>query len=133
MWTAGVLVFYGIQHVMHPERTPGVPSPVLTATWVPFPLLIACATGFLLIAFGIVMFVKKYASAAAALCGLLMVLLTLALYVPQFFLAANTQQQVVAINFVFDTLLFAGTVLVISRTILNAKSWAIATPRIPGR
>jgi uncharacterized membrane protein len=121
IWTASVLVFYGIHHLIHPEYTPGVPSPVVTAAWVPFPQLIACATGFLLIAFGIVMFVKRYASAAAALCGLLMVLLTLALYVPQFFLAANAQQQVVAINFVFDTLLFAGTVLVISKAISDAS------------
>jgi uncharacterized membrane protein len=122
IWTASVLVFYGIQHVVHPEYTPGVPSPVLTATWVPLPLLIAYATGFLLIAFGIVMFVQRYASAAAALCGLLMVLLTLALYVPQFFRAGNVQQRVTAINFVFDTLLFAGTVLVISKAISDAES-----------
>ena len=45
IWTAIVLVFYGIQHVIHPELAPGVPSPVLTAAWVPFPLLVAYATG----------------------------------------------------------------------------------------
>jgi uncharacterized membrane protein len=117
IWTACVLVFYGIQHVIHLEYTPGVPSPVLTAAWVPLPLVIAYATGFLLIAFGIGMFVRKYASAAAALCGSLMVLLTLALYVPQFFLAANVQQRVTSINFIFDTLLFAGTMLVISAAV----------------
>ncbi|MEO7085457.1 MAG: hypothetical protein ABI442_21780 [Gemmatimonadaceae bacterium] len=114
-WTAIVLVCYGIQHVVHPEYTAGVPSPVLTSAWVPFPLVISYATGFLLVAFGIAMFVRRYASAAAALCGLLMVVLTLGLYVPQFFLAASVQQQVVAVNFVFDTLLFAGTMLVVSK------------------
>jgi uncharacterized membrane protein len=119
-WTAGVLVFYGIQHVVHPQYTPGVPSTMLTAAWVPFPLLLAYATGFLLIAFGTMMLVPRYAGAAAALCGALMVLLTLALYVPQFFLAENVQQQVVAINFVFDTLLFAGTILVISKAISDS-------------
>ena len=117
IWTASVLVFYGIQHVIHPEYTPGVPSTVLTAAWVPLPLLIARATGFLLIAFGAAMFVRRYASTAAALCGLLIVLLTLAVYAPQFFLAGNVQQRVTAINFVFDTLLFAGTVLVISKAV----------------
>lgn len=126
IWTAGVLVFYGIQHVIHPEFTPGVPSTVLTAAWVPLPLVIAYATGFLLIAFGIGMFVQRYASAAAALCGLLMVLLTLALYVPQFFLAGNVEQRVTAINFIFDTLLFAGTVLVISKAISDAESRTIS-------
>lgn len=126
IWTASVLVFYGLQHVVHPEFTPGVPSPVLTAPWVPLPLLIAYATGFLLVAFGITMFIQRYASTAAALCGLLMVLLTLALYVPQFFLADNVQQRVTAINFIFDTLLFAGTVLVISKTISDVESPEIA-------
>lgn len=125
IWTASVLVFYGIQHIIHPEHTPGVPSPVLSAAWVPLPLVIASITGFLLIAFGIVMFVQRYAGAAAAYCGLLMVLLTLALYVPQFFLAENVQQRVMAINFVFDTLLFAGTVLVISNAISATESQAI--------
>ncbi len=51
-----------------------------------------------------------------------MVLLTLALYVPPFFLAENAQQRVGAINFVFDTLLFAGTMLVISKAISDAES-----------
>jgi hypothetical protein len=81
--------------------------------------LLAYATGLLLIAFGIGMFVRKYASAAAALCGLLMLLLTVALYLPQFFPAVSVQQRVTAINFIFDTLLFAGTVLVISKAILG--------------
>ncbi len=68
-WTASVLIFYGIHHIVHPEYTPGVPSTVLTAAWVPFPLPIAYVTGLLLIAFGIAMFIPKYASAAAARCA----------------------------------------------------------------
>ena len=119
IWTAAVLVLYGVQHLMHPEFAPGVPSPVLTSAWVPFPQLLAYATGLLLVAFGLAMFVERFASAGAALCGLLMVLLTAALYVPDFFLAAGVQERIKAINFVFDTLLFAGTVLVISRAVVH--------------
>jgi uncharacterized membrane protein len=130
LWTAIILVFYGVLHVIHPERSPGVPSPVLTAAWVPLPLLLAYATGALLIAFGIIMLARKYASAGAALAGCLMTLLTLALYVPQFFLAENVQQRVTAINFVFDTLLFAGTLLVISNAVVesDAESRTIGEP-----
>jgi hypothetical protein len=51
-----------------------------------------------------------------------MVLLTLALYVPQFFLAGTVQERVTAINFIFDTLLFAGTVLVVSKAIADVGS-----------
>jgi len=124
IWTAIVLVAYGIQHLVHPEYTPGVPSPVPTAAWVPFPQLIAYATGMLLVASGIMMFVRRYASAGAALGGLLMLLLTLALYVPQFFLAGNDQARITAINFVFDTLLFAGMLLVISKAISDTDTRA---------
>jgi uncharacterized membrane protein len=128
IWTAGVLVFYGIQHLAHPEYTPGVPSPVLTAAWVPLPTFAAYATGALLVIFGIMMFMRKYASTGAALCGWLMVLLTIVLYVPQFFLATNVEQRLTAINFVFDTLLFAGTVLVVSRAISSCASERVLVP-----
>jgi Predicted membrane protein len=114
IWTGCVLVFYGIQHLLHPEFSPGVPDSMVTAAWVPVPHAIAYATGILLIGFGIAMFVKQYAASAAARCGLLMLLLTVALYVPQFFLARTVPERVTALNFVFDTLLFSGMMLVIS-------------------
>jgi uncharacterized membrane protein len=125
IWTAIVLVFYGIQHIIHPEHTPGVPSPVLTLPWVPLPLLIAYATGVLLIVFGVMMLIRRHASMGAALGGALMLLLTVALYVPQFFLGENDQQRVTAINFIFDTLLFAGTMLLISKAISDTESRGI--------
>ena len=117
IWTAAVLVFYGVQNVLFPQFSPGVPDTTPTPAWVPAPMLIAYATGLLLVACGIAMFGKKLAGAAAAACGLSMTLLTLALYVPQWVIARGVSQQVTAINFVFDTLLFAGAMLVISRAI----------------
>jgi uncharacterized membrane protein len=106
-----------------------VPSSALTAAWVPLPLGVVYATGILLIGCGIAMLVGRYASSAAAVCGSLMVALTLALYVPQFFLARNTSQQVTAINFVFDTLLFAGMMFATSGAIANTESQVIARSR----
>jgi uncharacterized membrane protein len=117
IWTAAVLVFYGIENFLFPHFAPGVPSTTPTAAWVPLPVLIAEATGVLLAGFGIAMFVEKFAAEAAAKCGMLMTLLTLALYVPQWVMAGDVSQQVTAINFVFDTLLFAGTMFVIARAI----------------
>jgi len=116
-WAAFVLVFYGIEHFLHPEFSPGVPDSTVTASWVPAPLAIAYATGGILVVLGLAMLAKEYAAAAAALCGLLMLVLTLGLYVPQFFLARDVAQHVTALNFVFDTLLFAGMMLVVSRGI----------------
>ena len=114
---ACVLIFYGIEHFMHPELSPGVPSSAHTAAWVPLPLTIAYATGVLLIAFGIAMFAEKYAAAGAAQAGLLMTVLTAVLYVPQFFIAGDAAARVTAINFIFDTLLFGGMMFLISTAI----------------
>ncbi len=129
--TACVLTFYGIEHFIRPDFSPGVPGSTPTASWVPLPLAIAYVTGVLLIAFGIAMFSEKYAAAGAARAGLLMTVLTGMLYVPQFFLAADAAAHVTAINFIFDTLLFAGMMFVISTAISEATTRPIAASRIP--
>lgn len=121
-WTAAVLVFYGVENVLYPRFAPGVPDTTPTPAWIPAPMLIAYATGILLVALGIAMLVEKYASAAAAGCGVWMTLLAVAIYVPQWVIARGVSQQVTAINFVFDTLLFAGTALVISRAISDTTN-----------
>jgi uncharacterized membrane protein len=121
-WTALVLVFYGIENVLYPRYWPGVPSTVPTAAWVPLPRVTACVIGILLAAFGVAMIRKRHAGTGPALAGLLMTLLTLALYVPKFFVARGVPEQVNALNFVFDTLLFAGTMLVIARALLDSDA-----------
>ena len=63
------------------------------------------------------MFVGKYASSGGTVAGLLMLLLTLVLYVPQLFFAGSVSEGITAINFVADTLLFAGTMLLITKAI----------------
>jgi hypothetical protein len=51
-----------------------------------------------------------------------MTLLTVTLYLPNWFLARSVAERVTAINFIFDTLLFAGMLLVITRAILDSES-----------
>jgi uncharacterized membrane protein len=128
---ACVLIFYGIEHFMRPDLSPGVPSSAPTASWVPLPVAWAYATGVLLIAFGITMFAAKHAAAAAARAGLLMTVLTAVLYVPQFFLAADVAAHVTAINFIFDTLLFAGMMFVISAAISDTATRPVAPSAVP--
>ena len=66
--------------------------------------------------------------------GLLMTVLTAVLYVPQFFLARDAAAHVTAINFIFDTLLFAGMMFVISRAMSDVapvrarKGWPQRPP-----
>ena len=126
VWTGMVLIFFGLENVLYPQFLPGVPNTQPTASWVPLPHVLAYLTGILLIAFGIAMVVRKYAVSGVTLTGLLMVVLTLALFVPQFFLARSVPEQVTAINFIFDTLLFAGTMLLITKAILDSQSKPLA-------
>jgi uncharacterized membrane protein len=110
-WAGMAILFYGSEHLLHPEGSPGVPSPKLTASWVPLPRLASYLTGILLVVFGAGMLVRNHVRFAGTLAGLLMLLLTIVLYVPEFFLASSDSESVVAINFIFDTLLFSGTLL----------------------
>jgi uncharacterized membrane protein len=113
-WTALALIFFGIQNVLYPQFRAGVPDNVPPSQWVPFPQAISYVVGFLLVIFGALMLIRKYAIAAGASAGLLMLLLTLLLFVPDFLMARNVEQYVTAINFIADTLLFGGAVLLVA-------------------
>jgi hypothetical protein len=63
------------------------------------------------------MLARKTAVAAIAAVGVLMTALTIGLFVPDLFLAEGVSQRVLAINFVADTLLFAGMMLAIAREV----------------
>lgn len=121
-WCACVIFFFGILHFVSPHLSPGVPDSQPTASWVPFPHLFAYLVGTLLIAFGIAMLVRKYAVSGSEYAGVLMLVLTIVLYVPQFFLARGVEEHVTAINFIFDTLLFSGTMLAISNGIFATQT-----------
>jgi len=82
---------------------------------VPGPAVLAYITGGALVLLGIAMLLNMHAKVASSLVGLVMAFLTVALYVPGFFLASGTAERVTAINFVADTLLFSGTMLLIAR------------------
>ena len=122
VWTAVAIIYFGIENLLYPQFSPGVPDTKPTSAWVPLPHAIAYLTGILLVVFGIAMLARKYANSAGTLTGWLMLLLTLALYVPEFFLAHSASQQVTAINFVADTLLFAGTLLVVASASSGSES-----------
>lgn len=106
-----VLVFYGIQHLLFPLFAPGVPLEKLTPAWVPLPSLLAYLVGIILVLAGIGLFLRPTIRIAAATSGILLLLLTVFLYVPILALEIQTPLAVEGINYVFDTLLFAGTAL----------------------
>jgi uncharacterized membrane protein YphA (DoxX/SURF4 family) len=88
-----------------------VPLEKLTPAWVPFPTVLAYTVGIILVVAGIGLFVRPMIRIAAATAGMTLLLLTLFFYVPIAALEINTELAIEGLNYVFDTMLFAGTVL----------------------
>ncbi|HKU27933.1 MAG TPA: DoxX family membrane protein [Candidatus Sulfotelmatobacter sp.] len=118
-------IFYGAQHFLHPQFAPGVPLEKITPSWVPFPSGWAYLAGLVLLAAGISLAVNRQARMVAASIGGLMTVLTVFLYLPILILAyrGSTPQFNEEINYVADTLLYAGAALAL----------AAALPRAPDR
>jgi uncharacterized membrane protein len=109
-------IFFAVEFFLHPKSAPGFPLEKMTPSWAPFPSLWGYLTGAILLAAGIGLVMNKKSRIAATSIGALMTVLTLFLYVPIWILArgGTTPEIMEAINYVFDTLLYAGTALVLA-------------------
>ena len=112
------LLFFGVEHFLHPEFVPAVPLNKLMPDWVPIRALWGYLTGAFLVAAGGALLVAKQPRIAVASAGLVVTLLVLLLYLPILLMAMSGPAAAisVAVNFVFDTLLFAGAVLCVARS-----------------
>lgn len=106
-----VMIFYAIEHFLHPHHVAGVPLEKMTPAWWPAPVVLAYLVGVALLAGGVGLLLPGGARMAAAGCGLVLVVLTALFYVPIFLTEMHTPLAVEGLNYVGDTLLFAATVL----------------------
>jgi len=123
---AVVAIFYGVEHFLHPEFLPGVPLEKLTPAWVPVPRAWGYAVGAVLLVSGALLLLNRWASDAAAWLGIVLAATVAILYVPMLGPAHGTAEVVEAIDYIGDTLLYAGTALLVAealrrREIENAR------------
>jgi uncharacterized membrane protein len=111
---AAAFLFFAVMHILHPQNAPGVPLGKLTPAWMPWPHVLATITALFLLAAGIAILIDRYARTATAWLGLWMVYLTLVLYLPILLTATGGMELIEGVNYVFDTLLFAGTILLLT-------------------
>src|SRR6202790_1411705 len=116
-------IFFAVEHFLHPEFAPGFPLEKMTPLWVPFPSAWGYLTGAILLAAGIGLALNRKSRIAATSIGALMTVLTVFLYLLILILARGGSEINEALNYVADTLLFAGAALVL----------ASALPRDPAR
>jgi uncharacterized membrane protein YphA (DoxX/SURF4 family) len=110
-------IYFGVEQLLHPEFSPGVPDTKLTPAWIPLHALWGYPVGAFLLVAGAALLLNKRPRTAAALIGAVMTLLTVFLYLPILAVTRDPSQMTEAINFVFDTLLFGGTALLVARAV----------------
>ena len=111
------LLLFAMEHFLHPTFAPGVPLEKITPAWIPVPSLWGYLTGVILLAGGVVIVATKRAHLGAALVGMLMVVLTIVIYLPLLIAAKQGSEINEAVNYIGDTLLFGGTLLVLAEAL----------------
>jgi hypothetical protein len=107
-------LFFSIMHILHPQNAPGVPLAKLSPLWLFWPHVWATVTAALLAFAAVAIFINWKARLATACLGLWTLLLTVVVYLPMFIPAHDGMQLIEAVNYVFDTLLFTGTILLLA-------------------
>lgn len=119
--------FYGVEHFLHTANVPGVPLEKLMPTWIPAHLLIAYLTGAILVIAGAAILFTNQARVAATYSGTWIFLIVLFIYGPILIaslLDPGTAVKVEGLNYFFDTLLYAGTILALARAVPGSLSTA---------
>jgi uncharacterized membrane protein len=116
-------IFYGVEHLLHPEFVPGIPLQKLTPEWIPGRIVLSYFVGVILILAGACLLVNKKARLASTVLGLAILLAVLWIYLPMLIAAPK---DVVALNYFFDTLFFCGTILLLANA-MNKETAARRT------
>lgn len=109
-----VLVFYGVEHFLHPECVIGVPLEKITPAWIPIHVFWAWVTGAVELIAGVALLINKRPRLAAAVVGAVNTAIVLFFYTPILATDRGTAQLVEGLDYVFDTLLFAGVLLLLA-------------------
>jgi uncharacterized membrane protein len=108
----GLITFFGVEQLLHPELAPGVPLVMQTPRWIPAHLLWGYVSGAVYIVTGLCLVIDKEGRRAAAWLGLMILLLVCLVYVP--IVVANPSDIANGLNYLADTLLLSGSVLALA-------------------
>jgi len=111
-------IFYGVEHFLHRINVPGVPLEKLMYDWVPLRPAISYVTGAILIVGGAGILLPKKTRISATYLGTWILLLVVVVYGPILAISVvdpSTAVKVEGLNYFFDTLLYAGTILALAQ------------------
>ncbi len=110
-------IFYGVETFLHPLGMPGIPLEKLMSDWIPARPLIGYLTAAFLVVAGVCIFVGVKTRLAATYLGAWILLLVVVVYGPILIASLadpSTAVKVEGLNYFFDTLLWAGTILALA-------------------
>ena len=105
-----ILIFFAAEHFLHPGFIPGVPLTKITPALIPLRTVWGYLTGLALLAAGVALLLNKHAHTATTILGIVLAFLVLFMYLP-ILAAAPPDGLVEALNYIADTTLFAGTIM----------------------
>ena len=108
---AVALLIYSFEQFLHADHVPGVPLDRLTPPYVPGHALWTYLAAVVYAPAGILLLIGKKTRAAAAWVGLTLLLIVLVVYIP---MAVVDRATIVGLNYIFDTLMFCGAVLLLA-------------------
>jgi uncharacterized membrane protein YphA (DoxX/SURF4 family) len=117
------VLFYSIEQFLHADHVPGIPLEMVTPIWL-FGHAIWTYVAAVMYAIAVIpLLVGKKTRAAAAWIGLTVLFLILVVYVP---IAVAERDSLEGLNYLFDTLMYCGTVLLLAgampRSALTARA-----------
>jgi len=124
-----VLLFFGVQHVLHPEFVPVVPLALKTPAYIPFHDFWAYGVGASLLAGGFSLLANWRARLATTWLGIVVCVVVLLVYLPV--LVASPADIGVAMNYFADTLLVGGNLLVLASSLPKSMDMPGASRTAP--
>jgi uncharacterized membrane protein len=109
------VLFFSVEHFLHPDFVPGVPLGKVVPTWIPLRLFWGYLTGAVLLAAGICILANKKARLATTYLGVMVFLVVMFVYLPM--LAAIPLDIGNGLNYFADTLMFSGAILVLAEAL----------------
>jgi uncharacterized membrane protein len=120
------MIFFGVEHFLHPDFAPGVPLPKMMPSWIPGHMVWAYITGTALVVCGVSILLNKYARWGATGVGITFLVLVIFIYMPIEIVHPSIEISG-ELDYVADTLAMGGAALLVAE-LLARKTVRAAFP-----
>ncbi|HEX8816386.1 MAG TPA: hypothetical protein VF753_12870 [Terriglobales bacterium] len=110
------MIVFGVEHFLYPHTVPGVPLDKPMPAWLLAPVAWSWLTGAILLIAGFAILLNRRGSLAAVIIGITYLVLVLVIYIPMELIHPSVAISG-ELDFVTDTLIFAGAALFVARSL----------------